>query len=387
MITPRYRCNVVWGRRGLAEAASRGDIIVVVDVLSFSTVVATAVQRGAVVIPCGLDDDAAAIARSHNAQLAVHRNDAPHRGAYSLSPTSFLSITPDERVVLPSPNGGACSRLGTGASYLFAGALVNATAVGNAVTSLAETTDVAISIIAAGERFETPSDDGTIRFAVEDYLGAGAILAATAADKSPEADVCESAFTQMRHRVGEILWGCESGRELRERGSTADVQHASQLDLYGSVPFLHRGRFERWEQPLAKALAYVTRTRGDRRELLVFEHVDHPEAGVQVPAGTIEDGETPEQSVIREVYEETGLASVRLVRLLTMHTMYAEWQDAYHLRHIYHLECDDDVPDAWTHVVTAGRDDVDLRFACRWMSLDDEIALAGGQGAYLEYLL
>ena len=36
-----------------------------------------------------------------------------------------------------------------------------------------------------------------------------------------------------------------------------------------------------------KAFAYITRD----DELLVFRHVDSPEAGIQVPAGTIEPGE------------------------------------------------------------------------------------------------
>ncbi|MBU1880260.1 MAG: NUDIX domain-containing protein, partial [Chloroflexi bacterium] len=40
-------------------------------------------------------------------------------------------------------------------------------------------------------------------------------------------------------------------------------------------------------------------------ELLLFQH---PYAGVQVPAGTVEDGETPAQAALREAAEETGLA-------------------------------------------------------------------------------
>ena len=52
-----------------------------------------------------------------------------------------------------------------------------------------------------------------------------------------------------------------------------------------------------------KVVAYITR--GD--ELLVFTHRDSPEAGVQVPAGTVEEGETLDAAVLREVHEETGL--------------------------------------------------------------------------------
>ena len=45
---------------------------------------------------------------------------------------------------------------------------------------------------------------------------------------------------------------------------------------------------------LLKVLAYVTRLRNGDVELLVFDHRDAPEAGIQVPAGTIEPGESPD---------------------------------------------------------------------------------------------
>ncbi|MBC8144415.1 MAG: 2-phosphosulfolactate phosphatase [bacterium] len=385
-ITPKYRCDLAWGRRGLAEAASRGDIVVVVDVLSFSTAVATAIQSGGIIIPCPADENARVIAGRNSAQLAVHRNDVPSLGRFSLSPPTFLDIREGERVVLQSPNGAACSAAGARASFLFAGSLVNATAVGNTVNTLAESTDHAVTVVAAGERYAEPSDDGVLRFAVEDYLGAGAILTAITSDRSPEAEVCASAFTQLRHRVGELLWGCESGRELRERGYTDDVHHASQLDHYGTVPVLHDGRFVRWDTPAKKVVAYTTRVNNGRRELLVFEHVNHPEAGVQVPAGILEANEAPAHAVVREVIEETGLTSFGSVTHLLTRTMYADWDSRYHERHVFHVELDGEAPDEWTHVVTVGHGDSGLRFACRWIDLNEEIVLAGGQGEYLEWL-
>lgn len=54
-----------------------------------------------------------------------------------------------------------------------------------------------------------------------------------------------------------------------------------------------------------KVVGYVVRN--DR--LLVFSHDDIPIeiVGVQVPAGTIEDGEVPATAAVREVLEETNL--------------------------------------------------------------------------------
>ncbi|MBA3530518.1 MAG: NUDIX domain-containing protein [Ardenticatenales bacterium] len=60
---------------------------------------------------------------------------------------------------------------------------------------------------------------------------------------------------------------------------------------------------------LHKVTAFVTR--GD--DLLLFRH---PHAGIQLPAGTVEEGETPEEAVLREVAEETGLVDVSIAELL-----------------------------------------------------------------------
>ena len=64
---------------------------------------------------------------------------------------------------------------------------------------------------------------------------------------------------------------------------------------------------------LEKVTAFITRAGPTGRELLLFRH---PNAGIQLPAGTVEAGETPEQAVLREAAEETGLMNLRLVRSL-----------------------------------------------------------------------
>lgn len=69
---------------------------------------------------------------------------------------------------------------------------------------------------------------------------------------------------------------------------------------------------------LGKVTAFVTRDSERGRELLVFRH---PTSGVQLPAGTIEPGETPETAVLRELEEETGVKDVEIVRSLGVMTM------------------------------------------------------------------
>ena len=63
---------------------------------------------------------------------------------------------------------------------------------------------------------------------------------------------------------------------------------------------------------IEKVTAFVTRTTGEGLELLLLEH---PFAGTQIPAGTVED-ETPEEAVLREVAEETGIDSAAIAGYL-----------------------------------------------------------------------
>jgi len=50
--------------------------------------------------------------------------------------------------------------------------------------------------------------------------------------------------------------------------------------------------------------------------LLVFEHTRAPEAGIQVPAGTMEPGEVPVDAAFRELREETCRTSFEITDFL-----------------------------------------------------------------------
>jgi len=239
-----YRYRFDWGRRGVQQAVEQGNILVIVDTLRFSTATITATHHGGLIYPCSLDEDAAELARRIGGEVAVSRRDTPDKGRFSLSPATYFNIEPGTKVVLASPNGASCSKYGSQIPYLFIGALVNAQAVAMAVSSLAEQENLAATVIACGERWKTPSEDGVLRIAIEDYLGAGAVLSYVQGEKSPEARVCEGAFVQVRDELEGILWDCGSGRELREKGFAADVQHAARLNLYQTVPYMRSDHLE-----------------------------------------------------------------------------------------------------------------------------------------------
>lgn len=137
-----------------------------------------------------------------------------------------------------------------------------------------------------------------------------------------------------------------------------------------------------------KVLAYITQ--GDR--LLVFSHPQSPEAGIQVPAGTVKDGEDLDAAVMREACEETGLAELRLVRLLgdEIRDLSSFGIPQIVHRHFYHLRCEGTPPETWRHYE---RDPSEgpyepIPFDFFWVKLPDEVPpLAGKQDRFLPSLI
>lgn len=221
-----------WGLPGLRALAPISDTIVIVDVLSFTTCVAIAVDRGAEVFPYPWRDESAiAFALSRGAELAVDRRHSSPARRFTLSPASMLEATSGTRLVLPSPNGSALSVAArTAKGLVLAGCLRNAAAVARAARGRGGTK----AVIAAGERW----GDDTLRPALEDLLGAGAILRELPDDRSPEAQIAVAAFESVGDRLAEVLMQTGSGRELSARGHDEDVALTSELDVTSTVPVL-----------------------------------------------------------------------------------------------------------------------------------------------------
>lgn len=205
-----YQVRFEWGPGGLARLAP-ADVVVVVDVLRFSSTVPDAVASGTVVV---LAD---AIEWSSN---------------------------------------GAAVAASAGDALVLVGSLRNAAAVARAVQSVQERRGVrtSVAVIAAGER----AADGTLRFAVEDQLGAGAIIAALTDlgidHTAPDAAVAAEGFRALKGALRHLLSASGSGRELEigvastarmaASGITpASVVDAAALDAIDVVPMLRDGVF------------------------------------------------------------------------------------------------------------------------------------------------
>jgi 2-phosphosulfolactate phosphatase len=238
-----YAVRVDWGLRGARELVAGGvGVVVVVDVLSFTTSVTVAVGRGTRVLPHEWDTaSAVAVAAEQDAVCAVGRSVA-RSGEISLSPASILAAERVPRLVLPSPNGSAiCAALAEAGVLVVAGSLRNAGAVGRWVAQHPDP----VGVVAAGERW---AGDGSLRPAVEDLWGAGAVVdalvgAALDASVSPEAEAVRAAYLAVRDDVGARLAASASGVELVEKGFGADVALAAAVDVSDVVPVLSDGWF------------------------------------------------------------------------------------------------------------------------------------------------
>ena len=231
-----------WGPHAARQAARRGDVVVIVDVLRFSTATASAVHHGASIHPRGYAQ------RERAAELAASLQAEPHTGG--LSPLAFSAADRGRRYLVFSPNGAWCSELARDAVAVLAGALVNASAVAAQARTRAERLGSAVSVIACGELWDdAPGSEPVLRPCLEDYLGAGAILRGLSGRPSPEASLCRDAFLGAAGGLDALLWECASGRELRTKGRGDDVAFSSALDRLDRVPLLTDGEFRAASAP------------------------------------------------------------------------------------------------------------------------------------------
>jgi 2-phosphosulfolactate phosphatase len=238
-----YDIRCEWGEQGIAALAPHVDVVIVIDVLSFSTCVDVATDRGAIVYPIGKDRSATDFAAAIGAVVAARRGQP----GYSLSPASLTSIRADEKLVLPSLNGSRLTVAAQEASpsaAVLAGCLRNATAVAAAATRLGRR----VAVIPAGEHWP----GGGIRPALEDWLGAGAVIAHLTGALSPEAAVAKAAYEVACENISEILRGCSSGRELIALGYAIDVDLAARLNVSPCAPWLVDGGFASFDDQMRR---------------------------------------------------------------------------------------------------------------------------------------
>lgn len=209
-----YQVRLDWGVAGLARLVPV-DVVVVVDVLRFSSTVIDATASGTEVI----------LAQAE---------------AWSRNGAAVAAAAPAEAIVL-------------------VGGLRNASAVAQVVQTIQESRQArtTVAVIAAGEL----DGEGVLRFAVEDQLGAGAIVSALS-DRgidhtAPDAAVAAEGFRALRGALRHMVGASGSGRELAEGvGATARIEaaglvptavkDAASVDAVDVVPVLRGESFVRF---------------------------------------------------------------------------------------------------------------------------------------------
>jgi 2-phosphosulfolactate phosphatase len=163
---------------------------------------------------------------------------------WSLSPAALRRAPATPRPVLSSPNGSAIAAAAHGAgARVVAGCLRNGGAVGRWLAASGYgRRERPVGVVAAGERWP----DGSLRPALEDLLGAGAVIAVLrergCGPLFPEAVMAAAAHASCAdvvRAVGESV----SGREPAEGGFGEDVAVAVELEASEVVPVLVDGAF------------------------------------------------------------------------------------------------------------------------------------------------
>ncbi|WP_128377382.1 NUDIX hydrolase [Streptomyces cavernae] len=134
-----------------------------------------------------------------------------------------------------------------------------------------------------------------------------------------------------------------------------------------------------------RTAAYVTRNVPGGRELLVFDHRDHPEAGTQVPAGGVDPGELLTDAVLREITEETGVAAVTLGPALAVQQRPHPHTAQPRVTVFFHAQTTE-IRDTWTHTVAGQEGDQDhgLVFRCYFIPVEQAAGLlADNQGEFI----
>jgi len=218
------RCE--WGLRGMRELAPFSDVMLIIDVLSFTTALDIATSRGGIVFPYPLKDDSAV---DYAVTLDAHLAASGRGRGFSLSPAALQSLPAGYRLVLPSPNGAALS-FTIDHPVVLAPCLRNAFAAGRTAAGLGST----FTVIPAGETWDT----GELRPSLEDLIGAGAVIGSLPGSRSPEADLAVAAFERFREDLSGSLRRSCSGKELIQRGFATDVDLAAELNVSLNVPRL-----------------------------------------------------------------------------------------------------------------------------------------------------
>lgn len=135
-----------------------------------------------------------------------------------------------------------------------------------------------------------------------------------------------------------------------------------------------------------KVLAYIISIRNNTHQMLVHEHKDISEAGLQVPGGTVDLKEDLVTALQREIYEESGLRDLPASELIASAPFFHPDKQELQLRHFYLIQTKQQLPNTWDHHVFGNGVDNGLVFHYTWYDLASIPPLAASQDQFLHLI-
>jgi 2-phosphosulfolactate phosphatase len=206
------------------------DVAIMVDVLRASTTITVAMENFSDIIPVKTVEEAKKLGKEHEAVLAGERRGEAIKSFDTGNSPVEISNFKGKILVITTSNGTRI--MDEMKAKVLIGSFVNAKAVAQKALDLA---DNHIELVMAGV-------EG--RFAIEDFLGAGEIIASLKAQKLDEMSLAAFMASRDENMVKNVIKNSRSGKRLAELGLIKDVNFCLNRNIYDIVPVYENGRIK-----------------------------------------------------------------------------------------------------------------------------------------------
>lgn len=209
------------------EKSFSSDVSIMVDVLRASTTITVALNTFNQVIAVKNKEKAVELAERYGAVLAGERNGAAIEDFDTgNSPVEIKNFSGDYLVITTSNGTRILENM---KARTLIGSFVNAKAVAEAASEIA---DKHIEIVMAGVRGE---------FAIEDFLGAGAIISNLTDYELDEMALSSYMASRDEKMVNKAVINSNSASGLKKLGYNKDISFSIKKDIYDIIPIYKKG--------------------------------------------------------------------------------------------------------------------------------------------------